>query len=68
MELEDTKVVSLSHERLIKKINDLTFQIQRTLDYMYTKIHQKDWHGVSDAANDIRDLEAEIKGLRGTTK
>lgn len=30
--------------------------------YLYMKIREGDWHGVQDAASDLRDLEAEIKG------
>ncbi len=27
------------------------------------KLQREDWHGVSDAANDLRELEAEQRGL-----
>lgn len=30
--------------------------------YMQAKIAEKDWHGVSDAANDLREIEAEERG------
>lgn len=33
--------------------------------YLYVKAEQRDWHGVSDAANDLRELEAENPELRG---
>lgn len=29
------------------------------VQYMQAKIAEKDWHGVSDAANDLREIEAE---------
>jgi hypothetical protein len=32
------------------------------LNYMFGRIHQCDWHGVSDAANDIRELLQKYKG------
>lgn len=35
------------------------------IDYLHSKIKDGDWHGVSDAANDLRVLEAEHKFLRG---
>lgn len=40
------------------------YQEQRTklIEYMKMKIDQQDWHGVSDAANDLRDLDSEWKG------
>jgi hypothetical protein len=40
---------------------DLRRQIDKLVDYIKLKIEQKDWHGVSDAANDIRELEAKIE-------
>lgn len=33
------------------------------ITYLNMKIKQQDWHGVADAAMDLRDLEAELKGL-----
>lgn len=32
--------------------------------YMHAKIVEKDWHGVSDAANDLREIEAEERVRR----
>ena len=29
--------------------------------YLLLKVKQKDWHGVADAANDIREMEAKEK-------
>jgi hypothetical protein len=29
------------------------------IEYLKMKVRQSDWHGVSDAANDLRVLEAE---------
>lgn len=35
----------------------------RTLvEYLKAKVAKEDWHGVSDAANDLRELEAERRG------
>lgn len=31
------------------------------IDYLLDKVYESDWHGVSDAANDLRVLEAEMK-------
>lgn len=28
------------------------------IDYLLLKVQQKDWHGVSDAANDLREMQA----------
>lgn len=38
-----------------------TYEEQRSalIHYLLMKVEQADWHGVSDAANDLRVLEAE---------
>jgi hypothetical protein len=40
----------------IKKGLDAAEEIM--IDYLLLKVQQKDWHGVSDAANDLREMEA----------
>lgn len=32
------------------------------IEYMKMKTRREDWHGVSDAANDLRELDAEARG------
>jgi hypothetical protein len=38
---------------------------QRVVMILYAKLKwkQEDWHGLADAAMDLRDIDAEIKGL-----
>ena len=36
--------------------------------YLQLKFRQGDWHGVSDAANDIRDLVAKVELLKEQTE
>ena len=31
------------------------------IQYMLMKVRQEDWHGVSDAANDLREMDAKEK-------
>ena len=40
----------------IKKGLDAAEEIM--IDYLLLKVQQKDWHGVSDAANDLREMDA----------
>lgn len=35
-------------------------QIKTLVEYLKLKVEQKDWHGVSDAANDLRVLEERL--------
>jgi hypothetical protein len=41
-----------------KNYTDFTVQKQVLLDYLQVMIAIEDWHGVSDVANDLRELEA----------
>ena len=34
------------------------------VDYLLMKVQQADWHGVSDAANDLRELESRFPTLK----
>lgn len=45
----------------------MTYQEQRDalIADMRGKMHREDWHGVADAANDLRELEAEWRGRVG---
>jgi len=35
--------------------------IEVMIAYLLLKVKQRDWHGVADAANDIREMEARDK-------
>lgn len=39
-------------------LEELQYRINVLISYLEMKVKEKDWHGVSDAANDIRVLEA----------
>lgn len=45
------------------KATKLKEQVEGMKKYLLLKFHQEDWHGVMDAAADIRELLAELKGL-----
>ena len=34
------------------------------LAYLKAKVDDADWHGVMDASADLREIEAELKGLK----
>ena len=44
-----------------KEYTDYETQREILIEYMRVMIARSDWHGVSDAANDLRVLEAEQK-------
>jgi len=35
--------------------------------YLEAKFRDEDWHGVCDAATDLREIDAELRGIRGRT-
>jgi hypothetical protein len=41
-----------------KDYTDFAVQKEVLLDYLQVMIAIEDWHGVSDVANDLRELEA----------
>lgn len=45
------------------RIGVLKSSRETLLDYMDSKVHLEDWHAVSDAANDLREIDLEIQIL-----
>ncbi len=43
---------------MTKDYNNFEIQKQILLEYLQVMIAIEDWHGVSDLANDLRELEA----------
>lgn len=48
------------------QVKNLESQIQTLIRYLLVKVELQDWHAVSDAANDLRELEIKIKVLNGS--
>ena len=46
---------------MIKNYSDFATQKEILLDYLQVMVALQDWHGVSDVANDLRELEAKHK-------
>ncbi len=47
-----------------EKIAIFEDQVSQLIEYLELKIQQHDWHGVADAAMDIRELVAKINVLK----
>ena len=43
-------------------------KIEQMIQYLQLKVLERDWHGVSDAANDIRVLEAKLDAAPKVTQ
>lgn len=46
-----------------ERLAELLRQWHGQIAYLKLKVDGADWHGVQDAASDLRDIEAEMKGL-----
>jgi hypothetical protein len=33
------------------------------VEYLLMKVEEEDWHGVQDAASDLRDIDSELRGI-----
>ena len=53
-------------EELEQRIQSVSESLAALETYLITRIRVRDWHGVEDAASDIRDHEAELRALRWT--
>ena len=49
---------------VIHRISFLETARPKLIDYLAMKMEAEDWHGVQDAASDLRDLECELDGLK----
>jgi hypothetical protein len=45
---------------MTKTIENLLLRKQAIINYLNHKIKEDDWHAVSDAANDLRELEVTL--------
>ena len=44
------------NEQLVRELSKLIKQKQGMVEYLELKLSQEDWHGVADAAMDIREI------------
>ena len=49
-----------TEELITRKIKELEAQLERKVAVLLDAAHEKDWHGVSDYANDLREIERSI--------
>lgn len=49
---------------MIEKLIRLETQRQTMISYLLSKVDVGDWHGVADAAMDLREIEARINLLK----
>lgn len=46
-----------------ENLESLQYRRHVMQQYLQMKVNEEDWHGVQDAASDLRDIDSEIKGL-----
>lgn len=61
----DSKEINILHivQDIFDDIEKLEKEASGMTDYLLLKVEQKDWHGVADAAMDIREIEAKLHSL-----
>lgn len=55
-------VESLEIPPVLRERWSYTAKRKALIEYLRMKVEEADWHGVSDAANDLRVLEAAYRG------
>ena len=53
----------LTPSQILAEANRLKAKRSLMVEYLRLKLDEDDMHGVQDAASDIRDIDAEVKGL-----
>lgn len=56
-------MLEMGRQELSDRILELNAQKELLLNYTYIKIREEDFHGAIDSLMDIRDIDAEIKGM-----
>jgi hypothetical protein len=51
-------------QRIDERYKSLSQTRLSLIDYLQMKLKDQDWHGVQDAASDLRDIDAELQGLQ----
>lgn len=52
-------------EQILQMVDDLKVRRVTMIEYLLLKVKERDWHGVADAAMDLRDIESELIGIEG---
>jgi hypothetical protein len=58
------RVVGRTRQEVEARVADLLSRRDTMRNYMKIKYAEEDWHGVQDAGSDLRDIDAELVGLR----
>lgn len=53
-------------DRLMPRLDHLRAHRFALIAYLRAKVDIEDWHGVADAACDLREIDAEIRGMAVT--
>ena len=48
----------------MSRLTSLEAQRRVLIEYLLSKASDEDWHGVMDAAADLREIDAEGRGIR----
>lgn len=55
-------------QKIKNKFSERVIQLEdsrhKMMSYLQHKVNEQDWHGVADAAMDLRDIESELDGIK----
>lgn len=60
----DVQLADAAQKVVDSRVADFQSDIEVLVAYLQMKTRHRDWHAVSDAAVDIRELEARVKELQ----
>lgn len=50
----------LEVDKIVDALNSLIEKRKTMVAYLELKVEEQDWHGVQDAASDLRDIDTEM--------
>lgn len=60
---KERNMTNLGRE-LTLKVAELELDMVKMREYLVMKVKENDWHGVADAAMDMRDIENKLLGIQ----
>lgn len=66
--MKDTELFyRVGKKKVNYEVNKLKEKKQLMIDYLKLKVSEGDWHGVADAAMDIREIDSSLITIEGLT-
>lgn len=63
-ESQSQTTITLNADVVNKVMTDLENERESLIRYLQMKVNTQDWHGVADAAMDLRDVDSALKTIK----